>query len=118
MYEKCVSARGCTLDNQGNFGFQLCTLTAGRARSYPRNPPPPPVLARVSVLVCDSVACELFIARWASNTNFTAAHSLDVRRGFFAFDSLRSSRICECVCTGSIHQRIRAMAFFLDYLNI
>lgn len=30
----------------------------------------------------------------------------------FSFDSWRSSRICKCVCAGSMHQRIRAMALF------
>lgn len=71
VYEKCVSARGCTLDNQGNFGFD-------RVSGAECSSAVPCLDFRVSVLVCDSVAVNCLLL--GENTNFTAA--LVRRRGF------------------------------------
>lgn len=48
-------------------------------------------------------------ANWVADFHFLLYSSF-----FFYYSAFtsRSSRICECVCAGSMHQRIRAMAFF------
>lgn len=108
VYWELLSARGCTLVDQGNFALTcvIGTHSPHRDAGYAHL-----VGCPVCVGFCYCCHCICSLARIPilprPRERVCTRVSAD-----FSFDSWRSSRICKCVCAGSMHQRIRAMALF------